>query len=233
MAEQSIYRRRRVRRKRRPRFCDTILIIFLLVVILTLVSTGIAAYCLQNSRQLPGVYTTKIDMTEQVIERINRYLDDASLGNETDARDYVEKVEYKLTLTLGADHSYREELKEEDYEKALSDAEGALKKALKSLAAERLQMVSLEAPDDVEALLQDAVGMNFDDYLKQYGPELLPDREELSAEYSARGSYMADREKMTVTWEDGRVTEYGYLVSDRMLVLLSDTEEYVYTREAE
>lgn len=223
---------RKKRKKRKARFCDVVFIIFLILIILTMAGIGAGYYYLHDAKQVKGVYSRKIDLTEQVIDNINRYLSEALFGNEIDAREFVDEVNLEVKLAIGNDYSFREELKEESYEEVSRAAREALKVSLQKLLARRLDVAALDSEMNIDELVQEALGMSLDRYLDEYGPMLLPEKEKLTAEYHREGSYTANRNSITLTLTDGTVVEYAYLVSDKMLVL-SGEYETVYTREAE
>lgn len=219
------------RGKKKKKKKNTPLIVVLILMIITLL--GVVAYLLlfAGNSKIAGSYTQKIDMSTEVIAIMEEYLDDAALGDDIDLTPYIDNIPITITVTFSETGSYEVTVSEEDYKMAQNKAKEALSSAMSELIYKRLDAAEVRTNKDVDTLVSEASGLNMSDYLKQYGPKLLPDITELASRYGDSGSYSIAKGSIVLTSGAGEVQEYKYIVNDSILVLSDDSHDYVYTRK--
>lgn len=209
----------------------TVSIIILAFIVVLLLSASIFSYFFGNVFRLRGTYIRKLDITNSVISGINDYIGEATFGKDINASDYIDNISMDITLTLGSGSSYKETISDEDYDNAQTKINEAIKSALIDLITIRMEAASLGAESDIEELLEKSIGMSFDEYLLDYGPQVLPPIEELREKYTSEGRYSADRNTITIDAASALKGTHTYLVSDKLLIIEADNGEYIYLRE--
>jgi len=208
----------------------TIVVILLLLVILALaaISCGLALRLNQRSDPvLTGRWQMQADLTDTARTRADAWLRRAALGERVAAADYLPRIALKVRLTLSEDGSWTREIEEDDYKEARTKAEEGLAKALTELL--RLRIVDAGRPPETEAeaeaRLENAIGMSAEDYMKNYGPALLPTLDELHAFYDGSGTYQQEGQYLRFDGEELR-----YMADEGLLVLMRAEGTEVYER---
>ena len=218
------------RRKRRRR-SGAFLILFLFVLILVLVAGGILFWWKSRpERKLPGGWHRTIDLAAEAGAAAKEWLMDAEGGRAIDMKTYMGSVTVGVDLTLAADGSWTCTVDENSYRMAEQQAYTALEQALEDLLLARAQEAGQEMTGREEAAqsIEDTIGMSCREYLRTYGPVLLPALEELRAEYEGSGDWKA---------ESGVLLRNGsgeaFLINTDLLVLTGSDGTEVYYRNAE
>ena len=220
-----------MKKKRRRRKTAIAPIIILTLIILIMGTFGAYYYFFNNRRILTGSWKQKVTITDTVIGNMEDYLSEATFGKDIDPSEYVDDISIELTLRLNKDGSYEITLEDEDVDDCRAKACDALNEAMKELILKRLEISELSEGEDVDALIEETIGMSLSDYLNEYGPELLPETEELKLEYCESGSFTADRNYIYLTGGDSVSEPCSYLVSDSALAIIRNNRQYVYERE--
>lgn len=207
-----------------------VIVILLLLVILALaVIAGLLAMKL-NRRADPrvtGVWQMRAELTDTARARADTWLQRAAMGEQVPASDYLPSLSVTVRLTLCADGSWSREIRDSEYESARAAAQQGLAKALRELLRLRIADAgrSPETAAEAEERVQRVLGMSTEDYMRDYGPALLPELSQLHAFYDGGGTYRADGETI---FFDGEAVRY--LKNDRLLVLLRPEGAEVYER---
>ena len=113
----------------------------------------------------------------------------------------------------------------ESYEACNQAAYEAFAAAFQELLAQRLHMAGYTGGtdgEDMEALVYESFGMSTVAYLMSYGPVLLPDLEELQAQYDGSGTYETAEGILIRQFDDDRpvaTIEECYIRQDHSMVL--------------
>lgn len=207
-----------------------ILVILLLFVILALAAIS-CVLALRLTRRgdssLSGRWRMKADLTETARSRADSWLRRAALGDQISAADYIPRLALNVRLTLTEDGRWTREIEEDGYEEARAEAEQGLAKALTELL--RLRIADAGRPPETaaeaEARIENAIGMSAEDYMRDYGPALLPTPDELHAFYDGGGSYQTEGQCIRLDGEEIR-----FLADDGLLVLMRPEGTEVYER---
>ena len=207
-----------------------ILVILLLFVILALAAIS-CVLALRLTRRgdssLSGRWRMKAELTETARSRADSWLRRAALGDQISAADYIPRLAVDVRLTLTEDGRWTREIEEDGYEEARAEAEQGLAKALTELL--RLRIADAGRPPETaaeaEARIENAIGMSAEDYMRDYGPALLPTPEELHGFYDGGGSYQTEGQYIRLDGEEIR-----FLADDGLLVLMRPEGTEVYER---
>lgn len=217
-------------RRRRYRVYRGI-IIFLIVLIIALLGIGVYLFLPKDAKLIEGEWKRDIDFSRKVASSIDTYLDEAEHSEIIQADNYVKNVSVSATLLLRDDGTYAETISEDDYNAAVSTANTALKMAFKDLIVYRLGISGVEKQEDVDSLIEQAIGMSLEAYLNEQGITLLPTYDELVAEYSSSGNYKYKNNIIILYDNNGVDTkEYNVFVSETALVLMNEEISNVYRR---
>lgn len=204
------------RRRRKISGLPAIIVLFLLLVIGG-VTWGFF-YFNGNKINLPGERYREIDVTATVKERAKEYLSSAAFGDEINLDEYFEKLVIESNLTVTKDGQFTEKLSEDKHYEISEKARRGLEQAVSDLISKRIKNNYIETTMTTEQLMQETFGMSLSDYLKQYGPSLVPSYSELNSQYGRDKTYTANRD---VIMFDGELPENGngYAVTHGMLVI--------------
>lgn len=220
--------------RRRRRLSGVPIIIVLAVLLLLVVSFGVIFVKYNNSRLLPGTWSRTIDVSSDMEEYIRTYLKDATLGSEIDVSKYVPEAFVKISVIFDKNGTFETHVDAESYEEALKSGREALKEALKDLITKRLEVSYIETQKDVDTLVNEALGMNLDSYLDEYGPQILPPLSDFDLKYSFKGYYKSDKDFIYFTdylnLPLRGETSNKYLISDDTLVINFSDGACVYAR---
>jgi len=203
------------------------LIVILLLVLATVIAGGIFFFLMQKpERKLPGVWRAEIDLTESVRAEAESWLAAAESGDRISIRETMGEIRVGVILTLNADGSWSQSVDTASYEEASDAAYAALSEGLRELLLLRIEAAGREAgsAEEAEALIAETIGMSTEEYLRTYGPALLPPEEEFRSAYEGGGTYTAEGNVLQ------RDETEEYLVSEDMLVITGGGETQVYHR---
>ena len=215
--------------KKQSRGHRIIVILLLLVILALAVIAGLLALKLSRREdpRLTGVWQMRAELTDTARSRADTWLQRAALGEQVPAAEYLPTLSVTVRLTLSADGSWSREIRDGEYESARTAAERGLAKALRELLCLRIADAGRppETAAEAEARIQRVLGMSTEDYMREYGPALLPPLSQMHAVYDGSGMYHADGETISFDSESVR-----YLMDGQFLVLLRPEGAEVYER---
>lgn len=205
------------------------MILLLLVILALAVIAGLLALKLsrREDTRLTGMWQMRAELTDTARSRADTWLQRAALGEQVPAAEYLPTLSVTVRLTLSADGSWSREIRDGEYESARTAAERGLAKALRELLCLRIADAGRppETAAEAEARIQRVLGMSTEDYMREYGPALLPPLSQMHAVYDGSGMYHADGETISFDGESVR-----YLMDGQFLVLLRPEGAEVYER---
>ena len=237
------------KRRRKRRRGGAFLILFLFVFIIVLVAGGLLFWWMQRpERKLPGQWHRTVDYTQEATLAAKEWLMEAEGGREIDLTEYMGKVQIGVDLVLSEDGSWSSTVDEASYAEAKQQAYEALEQGLVELSGERLKksyltsaqnsnqerqkeiidMLETITPESIRETIENVTGMPCIEYLKTYGPELLPPLEEIQGQYNLNGSWKAEN---GVLLRDGKGE--AFMINTDLLVLSGADGTEVYYRNAE
>ena len=184
-----------------------------------------------GDKDLTGAWTAELDMTEQAAVTALDWLQDieAVTISLEDMETYMQDLNIQVELTLEqTDRSvgtFHCNVLPESYEACNQAAYEAFAAAFQELLAQRLHMAGYTGGtdgEDMEALVYESFGMSTVAYLMSYGPVLLPDLEELQAQYDGSGTYETAEGILIRQFDDDRpvaTIEECYIRQDHSMVL--------------
>lgn len=206
-----------------------VVILLLLVILALAVISGLLALKLSRREEprLAGVWQMRAELTDTARTRADTWLQRAAMGEQVPAADYLPPLSVTVRLTLSKDGSWSREIRDGEYETARTAAEKGLAGALRELLCLRIADAGRppETAAEAEERVQRVLGMSTEDYMREYGPALLPPLAEMHDFYDGGGSYRADTETISFDGEAVR-----YLADDGLLVLLRPEGAEVYER---
>ena len=215
--------------KKQSRGHRIIVILLLLVILALAVIAGLLALKLSRREdpRLTGLWQMRAELTDTARSRADTWLQRAALGEQVPAAEYLPTLSVTVRLTLSADGSWSREIRDGEYESARTAAERGLAKALRELLCLRIADAGCppETAAEAEARIQRVLGMSTEDYMREYGPALLPPLSQMHAVYDGSGMYHADGETISFDGESVR-----YLMDGQFLVLLRPEGAEVYER---
>lgn len=215
--------------KKQSRGHRIIVILLLLVILALAVIAGLLALKLSRREdpRLTGVWQMRAELTDTARSRADTWLQRAALGEQVPAAEYLPTLSVTVRLTLSADGSWSREIRDGEYESARTAAERGLAKALRELLCLRIADAGRppETAAEAEARIQRVLGMSTEDYMREYGPALLPPLSQMHAVYDGSGMYHADGETISFDGESVR-----YLMDGQFLVMLRPEGAEVYER---
>ena len=210
---------RRRKRKRRRKSHAGGFIVFLLLMILILTAVGVVLYLRvpKPRKLLLGSWRTQIDQTQETIANAQEWLNEAALGYRIHLADEIRSIPICIDLTLHPNGSYESAVNREIYQTNEEAANEALSVAILRLLSLRAEAVGKEplTEQDARSLFERAMELTPEEYLQIYGPRLLPDIEELSAQYARKGKFTL--EDPDIVWDSER--RQHYLVNEELLAL--------------
>lgn len=182
-----------------------------------------------------GQWTRQVDMTEFVTDVMDIWLDDSIDG---DLAEYGnERVVISINLVMNSNGSWSESVDEAVYAEAQQQAIRVAAAGLTSFLEKRLATAEV-TPESVgktvEELVQEAIGMSAEDYIKNYGPELLPSITDLNKTYAHNGSYKVEKGILARTGLAEDTVYEIYSVQDDFLLISakSDKDEGIVVENA-
>lgn len=204
------------------------LIIIIIILLLTILGAGglfVYSRFFKEDVAHIGKWNRNIDMTGYVQAQMNDWFGEAALGKEIDFGET--KVYITVNLELGNDGKFTESIDEASVAAAQEIATQIAAVGLSDFLEKRLEAAGTSSsgvgktPDE---LVEEALGMNSVDYLKQFGPSLLPTADELKAIYNVSGTYEVKEGciKRAIT---GKSICEKYVVTGDYLMLMEETED--------
>ena len=217
-------------KKRKKNYRFTILILSMILILMILFM--IYYFLFSNPIRLVGTWYRNEDVSDIIYDNMENYLKDAVGGDEMDLSAYED--DYNLAIKLEFDDGEMTEiLDEESYEKVLNNAKSALKRAVLDLIETRMQLAFIETDVETETIVEEALGMDIDSYLSEYGPQLLPDVSEFAEKFYVNSEYKATRNKIKLLENGIDTAVMEYAVSGGMMVVGSDEKASIYHRNLE
>lgn len=200
-------------------FFLTLLIVILVLGLLAAGLWGYKKFIYKDQRHL-GTWERDIDITKEVTDAMNTFINPAILGDET---DYGEaRVTVKSRLTLDESGCYTETLAngtyDAAYDAAVKVASTGLMNFLKNRAAWSGLSIDL-SEDELLACFTEAAGMGLPEYIEAFCPALLPDESTLRERYTDSGNYKAGDGILSRGSYFGLFAEH-YMIDKEHLVLL-------------
>ncbi len=219
------------RKKKKKRKGQAGLILFLFVLILALVAGGLGIWWLSRpERKLPGRWHREIDYTADCTLAAKEWLLGAEGGGDIDLPTYIGRVSVGMDLVLSKDGSWQCSVDENSYNAATEQVYQALELAFEDLLIQRVNDSGREMSTREEAAqsILDTIDMSCNEYLRSYGPALLPTMEEIKAQYEGNGAWHAEK---GVLMRDTK--GQAFLINTDLLVLSGTDGTEVYYRNAE
>ncbi len=189
-----------------------------------------------GDKDLTGEWTAELVMTDRAAVTALGWLQEmeaVSISLE-DMESYMQDLTIQVDLTLEqtgqSGGTFRCHIPPESYEACSQAAYEAFAAAFRELLAQRLRMAGYgdgTDADAVEALVEETFGMSTVSYLRACAPGLLPDLEELQAQYDGSGTYGTAEGILTRQFDDGRpvtAIEERYIRQGSSLVLSEETD---------
>ena len=219
-------------KKKKPRGCGARAVIVILSLLLLLTAGGglFLYFFMRPDRKLPGNWLREVSLGNTARENGRMWLDGADKGNELPL-DGLKGAHLTMTLSL-ENGSWTQSVNAEDYAAQEESALRVLSSSLKKLIVLRAEALGAEGitEDKAEAAIVAVTGMSSMEYLKQYGPELLPALGTLEAEYNGSGSYRTENGMLL---RDG-CEDMRFMVDERTLVLSdANGKSSIYRRQKE
>jgi len=212
-------------------------VIVLTVLLLVTISVVGFFYYFGNYFKLKGNWSRNIDCSAMAADRAEDYLSivlvsgDLALEDFT-VEDYFRDIVIEVDLSINSSKNYIETIDTISYENASSNALESLKRAMQDILTSKLLKLDVADEFSIEDLANEVLGMSLDDYLKEYGPELLPDLKELSISNNVEGMYSYGRDTLYFSTVPGMEADESnpvtYMVSDDELILKKNGENLLY-----
>lgn len=142
-----------------------------------------------------GSYDDSLNLDEYVNMSAHDWLSDAVLGSEVDTYQYLDIPSVSINVVLMSDNSFVKSIDEESYNICLDAAYDGLAKAFRDLIRKRMFVAELDGnitDEEIDSILMDEIGMPLDQYLREYGPKLLPSLEEIREDYDVSGAFVKE-----------------------------------------
>lgn len=203
-----------------------VLLLLFVILLLAAIACGLSLRLYRRSDPtLAGRWRMEVDVTDSARMRANAWLQAAKSGDQIDAGTYLPQLTVRVELRLNEDGRWSRSVDEASLRDAGKQAERALGSALRELLRLRIKEAGRPVGSDAEldARIEDAVGMSVEAYLQDYGPALLP--EDLNTVYDGGGSWQLEGTQIRF---DGGAARY--LADDALLVLAYGDRMEVYSR---
>lgn len=129
-------------------------------------------------------YVQSFSMEEYITSAGNAFLREAVKGETIPYEAYLPEEELTVSLTHIPTKDHRVEILvgNEDYERCLEQARNGLESAVIDLITIRLRSAGINQVD-VQELFKQVYGISISEYLDQYGPKLMPSKQEITGLY--------------------------------------------------
>ncbi len=206
--------------KKRRKKSSPIGYIAVIVILATLMSLLIYEHY-HPIRKLPaGTWVREYDLSPVTDQAIHEWLHSAETGLTELPEAGHDAVTVKVVLRINADGGYTQQLDTDSYAAASACAYRNLENSLRSVIAARFTALGMTdesgmTDEDIDLLMQDAVGMSMDEYLHKAVPEIIPSREELAGTLDRSGSCRMEED---LIYFDGDVGQVFLSDSGRLLI---------------
>lgn len=219
------------KRKKKKRRRGGFLTLFLIVLLMVVIAGGALFWWIgRPERKLPGHWQRNVDFTASGRMYAREWLMAAEGGADYDPAAYIPELSVTVELVLGEDGTWSGRVDEDSYNEAVQKAYRGLEDSFEDLLITRVQASGreMESREEAAQSIAETIGMSCAEYLRTYGPKLLPDLEELQAQYNGSGSWSAEK---GVLLRDG--SGEAYLINTDLLVLSGTEGTEVYYRNAQ
>ena len=155
-----------------------------------------------NVIKIKGSWYKRVDVSKDIVENMEYYMGSFAGGEDAmiDLDKYINEEDYYVAykVTFGWDGSYKEEFDEKSYEVCKDKAYEDLKTAVSEVLVKSLEAANVDTDKSAEELVNEAVGMDIDTYLRDYGPALLPNPEEFVSEGASEMTYDCSMKRITI-----------------------------------
>lgn len=173
-----------------------------------------------------GKWTRQVDVTDFVTDIMDIWLDDALVGDLAEYGD--ERVCISVNFVMNANGSWSESVDEVSYAQAQNQALKIAAAGLTSFLEKRLASAEI-TPESVgktvEELVQEAIGMSAEEYIADYGPQLLPTIADLNNTYCHSGSYKVENGVLARTGLGDDTVYEIYSVQDNFLLISGKSDK--------
>gem|GEM_PF-2676680 len=217
-------------KKKRKKRRSPIGYILVIVIMATLMSLLIFEHY-HPIRKIPaGTWIREYDLSPVTDQAIHEWLHSAEDGLTELPESEHEAVTVKVILHIDADGGYSQQLDTTSYTSASECAYHNLEKSLRSVIGARFTALGMTdgsgVPDeDVDLLMQEAVGMSMDEYLHKAVPDIIPSQEELTGTFDRSGSCRVEEDLIYFDDNEGQI-----FLSDSGKLLIGD-ELYTEVRD--
>ncbi len=208
--EESYVRRPAAIKKKKKKKSWTIakLMINLTVGAIIALSILMVIYYNDPRKKLIGRWKGSVEVTGEVSDKASDWFLAAAMGNKANVSKHLGDVNVDTHLNFNADGTWNSSVDRSSYDECEDRAYEAMAGALNEFVGIRLAAAQKSdmSSEDIDRLIVDTIGMSGKDYLKEYGPAIMPSYESLTAAYERDGTYTAD--KRTVTINDTVTADY-------------------------
>lgn len=199
-----------------------IVFVFVLAVILIL-----GFWYLNNSTNISGTYLREISLNDVVEDNIEKYLLETSYADDINPGDYLDGLTITSVLTIDNEGNFSEEIDKDTVTICKDNAKKSLEEIVKTVIENRLDMLKIENNESTEDLINETLSMSLDDYLDEYGPDLIPDDDKLNQNYGRKAKYSINKNILELK-ETDKVSDYEFFKSGNKLVIVYGDEAIVY-----
>ena len=179
----------RTRKKRK----SPILFIIIILILLTLIALLVYEHFFPRQYLPTGTWVYEDDLTAHTSEVIDSWISTADYDIETTVKDSYEKVHVSIILQIDTEGTYNQRVDKDSYDAAKKAAYHDLKTALESLINARFASLGMTdengvSDEEIDELMQEAVGMSTAEYLRKAVSDILPDYETYAQSYECSGT---------------------------------------------
>ncbi len=219
LIEESYGRRpERLRRRKKKRGRTVAKLMINLTVGALIALAGIMIIYYNDPRhKLVGEWVGKVDVSDEVTKKASDWFLAAAMGNSVDLTEAMNGASVDTHLVFSADGTWSTAVDKESYDACLDLCYEGMAQGLRDFVRVRFGAASKPDMSDeqIDSLFSDTIGMSVKDYLKEFGPQIMPTYESMKAAYEREGVYTADKKAVTINNE---ITA-DYVVNGRLLAL--------------
>ena len=220
---------RTAKRNRRNAFPVRVaLIITVILALCTLAAVFLAKMFGNNKGNLSGSWYREVDLTESVDKRICAWLACEDI-------DDIDPVKVKIIINIEETddesvYNYNIYPDEESYKEAYETARAGFASEIEKMIVEKTGQAGydLSSEEEARSVIEEALGMSMDDYVRDYLPALLPEYDELEDDYSESGTFSLNDSQ--IIWNPGGEEKQENCVMQDNLLIFSGLTDRVYRR---
>lgn len=196
--------------KKKKRRHSPIGYILVIVIMATLMSLLIFEH-FHPIRKLPaGTWIRSYDLSQETDRAIREWLHSAETGLSEVPVSTHAPVSVDIILTINADGTYMQRMDAESYNAAVRTAYSNMEASLREVISARFMSLGMAgesglSDEEIDMLMQDAVGMSMDEYLHKAAPDIIPSGEELSAVLDRAGTCRVEEDLIYIDGGAGQV----------------------------